>query len=398
VDGFTEEGLAGFGTSLKAHVDGGDVPGLVALIARGRDVHVEALGSLAVDDPAPLGRDAIFRIASLSKPLGAAGAMVLLDEGVLALDDPVEKFLPELADRRVLRSLGSRLDDTVPATRSITVEDLLTFRLGFGNFLALPGTYPIQHEEARLGLATLTPPWPPPQFERDEWIARFATLPLMAQPGQAWHYNTGAELLGFLIERATGQPLEVFLRERLFDPLGMHDTSFSVPPDKVPRFTIAYAPSPSNGRLDVLDLPATGWWSAPPALANVAGMLVSTIDDLWVFVSMLAAGGVHGGRRLVSAGGVAAMTSNHLSEQQRAGNELFLGAGGWGYCMAAPVPLTGEPPVPWGYGWYGGTGTCWRTDPVRGLTGILLTQRALTSPEPPPLFTDFWTAAIAAMS
>ena len=177
--------------------------------------------------------------------------MVLFDEGVLALDDPVEKFLPEFADRRVLRSLGSRLDDTVPATRSITVEDLLTFRLGFGNFLALPGTYPIQHEEARLGLATLTPPWPPPPFERDEWIARFATLPLMAQPGQAWHYNTGAELLGFLIERATGQPLEVFLRERLFDPLGMHDTSFSVPPDKVSRFT-----PPTR------HLPRTGGWTS----------------------------------------------------------------------------------------------------------------------------------------
>jgi CubicO group peptidase (beta-lactamase class C family) len=398
VAGFTEDGLTGFRTSLLAHVDRGDVPGLVALIARGRQLHVEVLGRPALDDEAPLRRDAIFRIASLSKPIGGAGAMVLLDEGVLSLDDPVEKYLPELADRRVLRSLESPLDDTVPATRPITVEDLLTFRLGFGNFLAPPGTFPIQDEEARLGLATLTPPWPPPPFDRDEWIARFATLPLMAQPGQAWHYNTGAELLGFLIERATGQPLEVFLRERLFDPLGMKDTSFSVPPNKVSRFTTAYAPSPPDGRLDVLDLPASGWWSAPPALANVAGMLVSTVDDLWVFVAMLAAGGVHGDRRILSAEAVAAMTSNHLSEQQRGGNELFLDTGGWGYCMAAPVPLTGPPPVPWGYGWYGGTGTCWRTDPVRGLTGILLTQRALTSPEPPPLFTDFWTAAIAAMS
>jgi CubicO group peptidase (beta-lactamase class C family) len=127
-------------------------------------------------------------------------------------------------------------------------------------------------------------------------------------------------------------------------------------------------------------------------------MLVSTVDDLWAFASVLAAGGVYQGRRLLSAEAVEAMTTNHLTEAQRAGNELFFGAGGWGCCMAAPVPSAGEPPVPWGYGWNGGTGTTWRTDPVRGLTGILLTQRAKTSPEPPQIFMDFWEAAIAAMN
>ena len=315
---FTEEGLAGFRARLQEHVDRGAVPGMVALIACGGDVRVEVLGSAALDDPAPLTRDAIFRIASISKPIGAAGAMVLVDDGVLSLDDPVERFLPELADRRVLRSLGGPLDDTVPAARSITVEDLLTFRLGFGLVLPLPGDYPIQVEEERLGLATIGPPWPPPSFGPDEWIARFATLPLMEQPGQAWRYNTGAEVLGILIERATRRPLEVFLRERLFEPLGMRDTSFSVPPEKMSRFTTAYAPSPSNGRLDVFDLPATGWWSAPPALANVAGMLVSTVNDLWAFVSMLAAGGMRGDRRILSEAAVAAMTRNHLTDARSA--------------------------------------------------------------------------------
>ena len=217
-------------------------------MARGPDVHVEVLGHAAVDDPAPLRRDAIFRIASLTKPIAAAGAMALVDDGVLSLGDPVESYLPELADRRVLRSLVSALDDTVPAERSITVEDLLTFRLGFGAIMAPPGAYPVQDAEAELGLMTLGPPWPPPPFGSDEWIRRFATLPLLEQPGAAWRYNTGAHVLGVLLERASGQPLEAFLRARLFESLGMVDTSFSVPTEKQGRFTTAYRPDPARMR------------------------------------------------------------------------------------------------------------------------------------------------------
>ena len=219
----------------------------MALLARGGDVHVEVLGRAALDDPAPLQRDAIFRIASLTKPIGAAGAMVLVDDGVLSLSDPVDALLPELAGRRVLRSLESGLDDTVPAERPITVEDLLTFRLGFGIIMVPPGTYPIQEAEAELGLMTLGPPWPPPPFGSDEWIARFGTLPLLHQPGAEWRYNTGAQVLGILLERASGQPLETFLRQRLFEPLGMVDTSFSVPVEKRGRFTTAYMPDGVGG-------------------------------------------------------------------------------------------------------------------------------------------------------
>jgi CubicO group peptidase (beta-lactamase class C family) len=398
VEGFSEEGLADLRERLQSHVESGAVPGLVALVARGGDVHVDVLGSLAQDDAAPLARDAIFRIASISKPIGAAGAMVLVDDGVLSLDDPVETFLPELGDRRVLRSIEGPLDDTVPAERSITVEDLLTFRLGFGDIMAAPGSHPIQRAEHELQLNALGPPWPPSPHRPDEWIARFASLPLMEHPGRAWRYNTGAIVLGLLIERAAKQPLEAFLRARVFEPLGMRDTSFSVPADKQPRFTTAYAPDRDTGALELFDLPATGWWSAPPALPNLAGMLVSTIDDLWAFVAMLAAGGVHEDRRILSAGAVEAMTTNHLTEVQRAAGSMFLGPEGWGYGMAAPVAQADEPPVPWGYGWDGGTGTTWRTDPGRGVSGILLTQRAMTSPAPPPLFADFWAGVDAALT
>ena len=362
-------------------------------------MHVEVLGTLAVGDPAPLSRDAIFRIASLSKPIGAAGAMVLVDDGVLSLGDPVEKFLPELAGRRVLRSLESPLSDTVPAERPITLEDLLTFRLGFGSIMAPPDTYPIQSAEVELGLMTLGPPWPPPTFGPDEWLARFASLPLMEQPGAWWRYNTGSHVLGFLIERASGKPLETFLRERLFEPLGMTDTSFRVPPEKLDRFTTAYMPSPDSGALDLMDEPRTGWWSEPPALPNIAGMLVSTLDDFWAFVSLLVAGGRHGSHEVLSAGSVADMTHNHVSAAQRVASAPILEPGdGWGYCMVVPAPAKGRPPVPSGFGWNGGTGTVWASDPARGLTGILLTQRALSSPEPPPLFVDFWDAAYGALA
>ena len=281
----------------------------------------------------------------------------------------MERFLPELANRRVLRHVEGPLDDTVPAARSITIEDLLTFRLGFGLVVPFPGVYPIQVEEERLGLATIGPPWPPPSFGPDEWIARFATLPLMEQPGQAWRYNTGAEVLGILIERATRRPLEAFLRERLFDPLGMPDTSFSVPPEKMARFTTAYTPSPSNGQLDVFDLPATGWWSAPPALANVAGMLVSTLDDLWAFVAMLAAGGMCGDRRILSEATVAAMTRNHLTEAQRARTSCSSARGAGATAWRHPSRRLVSPRCPGATAGTAGRGTTWRTDQVRRADG-----------------------------
>ena len=383
---------------LAAHTDSGQVPGLVALLARGDDVHVEVLGHAALGDPAPLRRDAIFRIASLTKPIAAAATMLLVDDGVLALSDPVDEYLPELAGRRVLRTLQSPLDDTVPADRSITVDDLLTFRLGFGLIMAAPGTYPIQEAEAELGLMTLGPPWPPPPFGADEWIARFGTLPLLHQPGAEWRYNTGAQVLGVLLERATGQPLEAFLRERLFDPLGMRDTSFSVPVEKVSRFTTAYVPDGLGG-LGVLDPPRGGWWNVPPAMANAAGWLVSTLDDYWAFVAMVVGLGSIDGQQLLSPGAVAAMTRDHLTAAQRASARIFLGAhGGWGYGMAAPGPTRAAPPEPSGFGWNGGTGTEWTTDPDYGLTGIVLSTRAMTSPEPPAQMVDFWAASYGALA
>jgi CubicO group peptidase (beta-lactamase class C family) len=391
---FNADGLATMRSVLSGHVEHAALPGLIALVARHDQVHVDVLGTNAFGDRTPMPRDAIFRVASLTKPITAAATMILVDDGVLRLDDPIDDWCPELADRRVLRSIDAPLDDTVPAIRPITVHDLLTFRFGFGAVMTAPRTYPIQRAEAELQLATLGPPWPPPPFGPDEWIARLGSLPLMDQPGEVWRYNTGAQVLGVLIERAAGRPLETFLRERLFGPLAMTDTAFHVSSPQRDRFTTAYRPDPDSGGVQVLDDVASSLWRAPPAFPNAAGWLVSTIDDFWAFVQMLTGGGAAGGDRILAEGSVAQMTADHLTAAQREQARLFLGGGGWGFCLAVPA-ADGAPGIPGGFGWDGGTGTTWRSEVDGDLTGILFTQRAMTDPQPPELFVDFWRTARA---
>ena len=213
-------------------------------------------------------------------------AALLVQDGLLALDAPVQRWLPELADRRALRNLASELDDTVPAQRAITVEDVLSFHLGFGSIMS-PGPYPIQRVETELGLKTLVLPWPPLDLTADEWLARLGRLPLLDQPGAAWRYNTGATVAGVLIERAAGAPIADVLRDRVFEPLGMVDTGFYVPANKLSRFTTFYAVDAETAEVRALDAP-DGWWPERPKTADAAGGLVSTVDDLWKFASMMA--------------------------------------------------------------------------------------------------------------
>jgi len=345
-----------------------------------------------VGDSEPIGRDTIFRIASLTKPIAGVAAMVLVEQGLMALEDPVDRWLPELAQPRVLRSIESQLDDTVPAVRPITVEDVLSFHLGWGSVMAPPDSYPIQRAEAELDLKTFGPPWPPSDLTPDAWIAALGSLPLLDQPGSRCRYAGGAQVAGVLIERVAEAPLADVLRERVFEPLGMVDTSFFVPAAKQHRFATQYTPDAETGELRVLDRP-DGWWSTPPAMPDANGWLVSTIDDLWSFASMLAAGG----DGVLSPESVRLMTVDRMTAEERAENRIFVGDhSGWGLMMAVPAG-DGSTGIPGGFGWEGGTGTSWRTDPSVGLTGILLTQRAMTSPEPPEVVTEFWRAAYAAV-
>jgi len=383
---------------MALQVAAGHLPGLVSLVARGDDVRVDTIGTPSFTDDTPLSRQAIFRIASLTKPIVAVAALALVEEGVLDLKEPIDHLVPELASRRVLRSLDAELDDTVPAHRPILLEDLLSYRLGFGSVMAPPGTYPIQRAEAARGLQSIGgPPWPPGPHSDDGWIAALGTLPLMYQPGERWLYNTSGQVLGILVARACGQSLEAALRARVFEPLGMIDTGFFVPPEKLDRLATLYLPDPESGALSVFDQAQHSWWSAPPAFADGSGWLVSTIDDYWSFVSMLLAEGGHNGRRILSPESVALMTSDKLTPAQRDDSAMFLGPhGSWGFGLSVPATGSADEAFPCGTGWDGGTGTTWRSDIRRGITAILFTQRHATSPVPSPLIRNFWGGVNAA--
>ena len=381
--GFTKAGLARLHDVLGSYVERGEVPALVALVSRGGHTHVEAIGTA---------RDTVFRIASMSKPVTAVATMLLVEECRLRLDDPVDELLPELAGRRVLRSPDAALDDTVPARRPITVRDLLTFTMGFGQLMAPPDAYPVLAAAGaqRVGMG---PPDPDGTPAPDEWIRRLGGLPLMYQPGERWLYNTGSDVLSLLVARAGGQPFDAFLRDRLFGPLGMPDTGFSVPAGAVDRFATGYRVQ--GDRLVVSDEPATGKWSRPPAFPSGAGGLVSTVDDYLAFARMLLAGGAG----VLSRPAVALVTSDQLTPAQKAVSGFVPGYfddRGWGFGVTVVTRRTGLASVGQ-YGWDGGLGSSWRNDPAEGLVGILLTQREWTEPAPPPVCRDFWTAAYAAV-
>jgi CubicO group peptidase (beta-lactamase class C family) len=382
---------------LAGYVERGEVPGIVALVSRHGETHVESIGTMAAGDSTPITRDALFRISSMAKPVTAAATMLLVEECKLRLDEPVDRLLPELANRRVLQRLESELDDTVPANRPITVRDLLTFTMGMGLIMAMPDTYPIQRAMAAAELGQ-GPPMPATPPAPDEWMRRLGELPLVAQPGERWMYNTGADVLSVLIARAAGQPLEDFLRERLFAPLGMRDSGFSASAANRERLVTAYWTLP-DGTLREYDAPG-GQWSTAPAFPSGAGGLVSTVDDYLAFGQMLLNGGRHGQERLLSRRAVELMTTDHLTPSQKAALALVPGfweTHGWGFCMAVDTARGDLATAPGRFGWDGGMGTSWWSDPSADLTGILMTQCAWSSPSPPNVCRDFWTLTYQAL-
>jgi CubicO group peptidase (beta-lactamase class C family) len=384
---------------MAGYVERGDVPGLVTLVSRRGEVHVDAIGMKAVESLDPVRRDTIFRISSMTKPITAAATMILVEECKLRLDEPVDQWLPELAERKVLKRLDGPLDDTVPANRPITVRDLLTFRMGFGQMMAPPDASPILSaaSEQQIGMG---PPSPSSMPAPDEWIRRLGRLPLMHQPGEMWMYNTGSDVLGVLIARASGQPLETFLRERIFEPLGMKDTSFSVPAASLDRLATSYWTNFETGALELYDDAVGGQWSRPPAFPSGAGGLVSTIDDYLAFGQMMLSQGKHGSERILSRLSVETMTTDQLTPEQKAVSGLVPGyfdSHGWGFGVSVVTRRDDIAAVPGRYGWDGGLGTSWYSDPREDMVTILMTQRAWTSPSPPDACLDFWISAYQAI-
>jgi CubicO group peptidase (beta-lactamase class C family) len=382
---------------LGEYVERGDLTGLVALVARRGEVHTDGIGTVTADG-APAGQDTIFRISSMTKPVTAVAAMILVEECRLRLDDPVDDLLPELAGRPVLRRLDGPLDDTVPAERPILVRDLLTFTMGLGLIFAPPGTLPLADALADPALGQ-GPPAPAAFPAPGEWLAALGKLPLAHQPGTAWMYNTGADVLGVLIARAAGQPLGAFLAERIFGPLGMRDTGFSVPAADIGRLATARGLDFRTGQPAVYDEAAGGQWSTPPLFPSGAAGLISTMPDYYAFADMLRQRGSYAGGRILSRPSVELMTSDQLTVAQKAAGALaggFFDDHGWGFGMSVVTRRTGAKSVGT-YGWDGGLGTVWHNDPAEDLTMILLTQQMWSSPVAPPVCQDFWTLAYQAI-
>ena len=350
---------------VETAVARGDAPGVVAAVGRGGEGYVAAAGVMAVGGP-PMRPDTLFRIASITKPVTAAVVLSLAEDGLLGLEEPVDRLLPELADRRVLRRPDGPLTDTIEAERAVTTRDLLTFTWGFGMqgamFMA-PEPWPIVSAVAERELGAFGPPQPDTTPEPDTWMARLGELPLLAQPGERWLYSAGSQVLGVLAARAAGAPFEDVMRERVLTPLGMDDTAFYA--NDTSRLATAY--ENVNGELTVRDRP-DGQWSRPPRFPDGAAGLVSTAEDLLRFGRMLL---LPGGNPVLTAGTVAEMTSDQLTPAQLARvwpGFSFLGDRGWGYGVSV---------TEWGYGWEGGSGTAWANVPDQDLTVVVLTQRAV---------------------
>lgn len=384
--------------SMAGYVERGEVPGVVTLVSRHGEISVDAVGNKSFAGPDPMQRDTIFRIASMSKPIMATATMLLVEEGKLRLDDAVEQWLPELANRRVLKRIDAPLDETVSAQRPITVRDLLTFTLGFGLLFTSTGEYPILKaaNELQIGMRPTYQPQAMP--DPDEWIRRLGTLPLMYQPGERWLYGIGSNVLSVLLARVSGQPLELFLRERLFEPLGMKDTGFSVAADRLKRLASCYIPNPTTGTLDLFDGVQESQWGRPPLFPSGANGLVSTLDDYMAFAQMMLSQGRHGSERLLSRFAIEVMTTDQLTPAQKAASSLpllpgFFETRGWGFGLSMVTRRDDLASVPGRFGWDGGLGTSWFCDPKEDLIGIMLTQRLF----PLDLYRDFWTLAYQAI-
>jgi CubicO group peptidase (beta-lactamase class C family) len=374
---------------LAERVERGAASGIVTVVSRRNEVHVDAIGMQGVAGSVPMRHDTIFRIASMTKPIAAAAAMILVEECKLRLDEPVDRLLPELAGRKVLRRPDGPLDDTLPAHRPITLRDLLTMRMGFGLIVEPSGDWPIQRALTEAGIE----PGPnPPALSQDDLMRSFGSLPLMHQPGERWLYHSSFDILSVLIARAAGAPFEDFLAERIFVPLDMRDTAFAAPEAKRERLAACYEADPTSGRL----MPREHGFAVQPS--GSAG-LFSTADDYLAFGRMMLNGGRHGTQRILARPTVELMTTDQITPAQKAASPFFPGfwdRQGWGFGVSMVTRRDDIAAVPGRFGWDGGFGTSWASDPHEDMVAVLMVQR-LFDPVVVDLHADFWTLAYQAI-
>ena len=366
---------------LDAQVVSGRMPGYVAAVRIRGEVQVRAGGRMSLaPGAAPMAEDTLFRIASVTKPIAGALTLSLVQDGLLALDDPIGRWLPEAANPRVLVTPDAPLECTTAAQRPITIRHLLTMTSGWGVVL----------EETPLQAAMLERnvfPGPiPVRMSGDEYLARITGLPLAFQPGEGWRYDSGTDILSVLVTRACGKPVAELLAERVTGPLGMESTSFWT--SDLHRLATAYRPA--TGGLEVID-PPDGAFARPPLFERLSGGLLSTASDVLRFFCAMA----DGGGPVLTADSVALMTADALTEEQRQQAQLIVGPGrSWGLATALDVEVAAPWMAPGRWGWEGGTGTTAYVDSARDTVAVLLTQRGMAGPQDG--FDEFWAAVAAA--
>ncbi|GAA1921878.1 serine hydrolase [Microbacterium aoyamense] len=340
---------------LEDYVERGVIPGAVAAV--GDDV--VAVGAASTGGP-PMQTDAIFRIQSMTKAVTSVAALRFVEEGRIGLEDAIDEWMPELAQRRVLRTPTAQLDDSVPASRPITLRHLLTNTSGYGSIM-------VESPLARAMTENGTEGGPQsPELDAEEWLRRIATLPLAFQPGEGWRYHHSFAILGILLSRLAGAPLGEHLRRVIFDPLGMPDTDFSIPMEKAHRLPPAYRDV--DGELVETEPAGAGFSVGPPPFDVSHGELVSTAADFMRFERMLA----RGGDGIVSPEHLRLMTTDQVPDRVKTDDSFFPGfwsGTGWGFGVA--VVTAGEHRGR--YGWSGGQGTDFYVDPD-GTPAVLLTQ------------------------
>jgi CubicO group peptidase (beta-lactamase class C family) len=361
--------------ALKTAIDAGDLSGAVTLVWRNGEIaQVTAQGLANIEEGRPMARDTLFRIASMTKPITSVAALMLMEEGHFALDEPITRWAPEFKDMRVLVSPTGPVEDTVPAEREITFEDLFTHRAGLAYGFTSIGPIAHAHQKA-LGdvLSINTSP--------DAWMAALGGLPLSFQPGERFHYSHATDVLGFLVGRIAGTGFREFLMERIFQPLAMVDTDFYIPPEKRDRASVVYRLDEALSALEPVGFPRH---DTPPDYCGGGGGLISTADDYLTFARMLLGDGEVGGVRLLKEETVRMMRTNRLTDAQR---EIpFMGIPFWigqGFGLGLSV-ITAPEKQAWmgagshgAFGWPGAFGTWWQADPEENMVMIYLIQNSM---------------------
>jgi CubicO group peptidase (beta-lactamase class C family) len=359
--GLSAERLERLSNVLQAEVERGRVPGAVALISRnGRVAYFECFGRRDPAAGAPMAKDSIFRIYSMTKPVVSVAAMMLWEEGRFLLDDPIGKYLPELRDVKVATLRDGELEQ-VPAARKITIQDLLRHTSGLTYEFRGNGPVHKQYMEAKIYRRSQT---------NAEHVATLGRMPLIHQPGTRWEYSRSTDVLGRLIEVLSGESLGAFLQKKIFSPLGMADTAFHVPPEKHSRLAEAFAKDPdSGGAVQLLEV------REPPAFESGGGGLVSTAADYARFLQMMLNRGHVDGTRLLSRKTIELMTADHLGPITGAPDLLVPGYGfGLGFAVRLQAGIATMPGSVGQYFWGGLAGTTFWVDPAENLFAILLIQ------------------------